>query len=90
MNFLNNIFKYKSHDTVCGLSDELNIFYYYNYFKNYNKNILIVTNALYDSNKIYQRLKTYTDDVCLFPMDDFLTSEALASSPELRDYKHLN
>ena len=84
MNFLNNIFKYKSHDTVCGLSDELNIFYYYNYFKNYNKNILIVTNALYDSNKIYQRLKTYTDDVCLFPMDDFLPSVALAISPDLK------
>jgi transcription-repair coupling factor (superfamily II helicase) len=84
MDFLNNIFNYKSHDTVCGLSDELNILYYYNYFKNYNKNVLIVTNALYDSNKIYQRLKTYTDDVCLFPMDDFLPSVALAISPDLK------
>lgn len=84
MDFLDNLFKYENHTRVCGLTSELLALYYYNYFKKNDRNVLIVTNSLYDSNKIYQRLKTYTDDVCLFPMDDFLSSVALAISPDLK------
>ena len=84
MNFLGEIFKYENHARVCGLTSELQAQYYYHYFKQNDDNILIVTNSLYDSNKIYQKLKTYTDDVCLFPMDDFLSSVALAISPDLK------
>lgn len=84
MDFLDSLFKYESHSRICGLTNELLILYYYNYFKSNNSNVLIVTNSLYDSNKIYQKLKTYIDDVCLFPMDDFLSSVALAISPDLR------
>lgn len=84
MDFLDNLFKYENHTRVCGLTSELLAIYYYNYFKKNDRNVLIVTNSLYDSNKIYQRLKTYTDDVCLFPMDDFLSSVALAISPDLK------
>ncbi len=84
MNFLGDMFKYENHARVCGLTSELQAQYYYHYFKQSNDNVLIVTNSLYDSNKIYQKLKTYTDDVCLFPMDDFLSSVALAISPDLK------
>lgn len=84
MDFLDSIFNYENHSRVCGLTNELQILFYYNYFKRNSENVLIVTNSLYDSNKIYQRLKTYTDDVCLFPMDDFLSSVALAVSPDLK------
>ncbi|MCH5166798.1 MAG: transcription-repair coupling factor [Erysipelotrichales bacterium] len=84
MDFLTSLFKYENHTRVCGLTYELTILYYYNYFRNNDRNVLIVTNSLYDSNKIFQRLKTYTDDVCLFPMDDFLSSVALAISPDLK------
>lgn len=84
MNFLGDMFKYENHVRVCGLTSELQAQYYYHYFKQSNDNVLIVTNSLYDSNKIYQKLKTYTDDVCLFPMDDFLSSVALAISPDLK------
>lgn len=84
MNFLGEIFKYENHARVCGLTSELQAQYYYHYFKQNDDNILIVTNSLYDSNKIYQKLKTYTDDVSLFPMDDFLSSVALAISPDLK------
>lgn len=84
MNFLGEIFKYENHARICGLTSELQAQYYYHYFKQNDDNILIVTNSLYDSNKIYQKLKTYTDDVCLFPMDDFLSSVALAISPDLK------
>ena len=48
-----------------------------------NKNILVVVNTIYEANKLYNSLIEYTDKVSLFPMDDFLTSEALAISPDL-------
>ena len=84
MDFLSDIFEYKNGYHVCGLTEELTIQYYLNYYKKTNENILIVTNTLYDANKIFQGLKTYTDNVCLFPMDDFLASVALAISPDLK------
>ena len=84
MDFLNDIFQFKDQGTVCGLCDELQILYYVSYFNRYDDNVLIVTNSLYDSNKIYQKLKTYIDDVFLFPMDDFLASVAVALSPDLK------
>lgn len=84
MDFLDSIFKYENHSKVCGLTTELLVLYYYNYYKSNDSSVLIVTNSLYDSNKIFQRLKTYTDEVCLFPMDDFLSSVALAISPDLK------
>ena len=84
MDFLSDIFKYKNGYHVCGLTEELTIQYYLNYYNKKHENVLIVTNTLYDANKIYQGLKTYTDDVCLFPMDDFLASVALAISPDLK------
>lgn len=84
MDFLKDLFRYENHSRVCGLTDELCILYYYNYFKNNDNNVLVVTNSLYDSNKIFQKLKTYTNDVCLFPMDDFLSTVALAISPDLK------
>lgn len=84
MDFLDSIFKYENHSKVCGLTTELLVLYYYNYYKSNDSSVLIITNSLYDSNKIFQRLKTYTDEVCLFPMDDFLSSVALAISPDLK------
>lgn len=84
MEFLGDIFEYKNGSKVTGLTDELDVIYIYNYFKKNKDNVLIVTNSLYESNKIFQKLKTYTDDVCLFPMDDFLSSVALAVSPDLK------
>ncbi len=84
MDFLSNLFKFENNSTVCGLTDELNILYFMEYFKQHDDNVLVVTNSLYDANKIFQKLKTYTEDVCLFPMDDFLSSVALAISPDLK------
>ncbi len=68
---------------VVGLSNELKSIYTYNTFKQLDEAIVLVCNSLYEANKLYQSLIKYTDQVLLFPMDDFLTSEALAISPEL-------
>ncbi len=84
MDFLRDIFKYKNEDIVCGLSDELQILYYVNYYKEYDNNVLILTHNLFDANMIYQKIQTYINDVCLFPMDDFLSSVAVALSPDLK------
>ena len=83
MDFLNE-FNYDNNVIVEGLTKELNIFYVLNLFKKSTKNILIVTSTLYESNMLFSRLKTYMDDVYLFPMDDFLTMVALAVSPEFK------
>lgn len=69
---------------LIGLNNELKSIYINNYFTKVNKSILIVTNTLYEANNLYQSLSNYNDNVLLFPMDDFLTSEALAISPELK------
>ena len=83
MDFLND-FNYDKNIVIEGLTKELNIFYVLNLFKKVDKNILIVTSTLYESNMLFTRLKTYLDDVYLFPMDDFLTTVALAVSPEFK------
>ena len=84
MDFLSNYFKYENGLTVSGLTKELNIFYVLELFKKENRNIVILTNTLYEANMYYDSLKTYLDDVYLFPMDDFLTSVAVAISPDLK------
>ncbi|MDD3392059.1 MAG: CarD family transcriptional regulator, partial [Bacilli bacterium] len=77
----NDLLNYKN---IVGLTRELKGQYLYETFQKTNNNILFVTNSLYESNLYMQIIKNYTDKVLLFPMDDFLTSEALALSPELK------
>ena len=74
----------KKDSGITGLTDEFFGVLLYSTFLNQNKNILVVVNSLYEANQLYSSLSNYTDDVYLFPMDDFLTSEALAVSPELQ------
>ncbi len=69
---------------IIGLTNELKMIYLYELYKKEHRNILLVTNTLYEANQYYQILNKYTKDVYFFPMDDFLTSEALAISPELK------
>lgn len=59
-----------------------NQFLLYIYFK-YKKNILLVLPTLNEATEKYNDLKSYTDDVYLFPEDDFITKSAIAVSPEL-------
>ncbi len=84
MNFFSEYFKYENGLTVTGLTKELNVFYVLEKFKSADQNIVLLTNTLYEANVYYESLKTYTEDVCLFPMDDFLTSVAVAVSPDLK------
>ena len=86
MKFFDHIFQIKDYDYygVSGLSTELNCIYIYNSFLKYNKGMLVVANSLYEANLLYGKLINYTDKVLFFPMDDFITSEAIAISPEFK------
>ena len=70
-------------DIFSGLNTEGKALLVNTLFKKY-KSITIVTNTLFEANKLYQSISNYNDNVLLFPMDDFLTSEAIAISPELK------
>ncbi len=69
---------------ITGFTDEFFCMYLYKLFEEKKKSILVVTNSLYEANILYSSLVNYTDRAFLFPMDDFLTSEALAISPDLK------
>ncbi len=84
MDFLKDIFRFENGKTIIGLTNELNVFFVLETFKKLKKNVLVLTSTLYEANKLYSSLKTYEEKTFLFPMDDFLTSVALAVSPELK------
>ena len=85
MNFFNLLnVTAKNNMGISGITDEFFCVYLSNLLKKQNRPILVVVNSIYEANKLYQSLINYTDNVCLFPMDDFLTSEALAISPDLK------
>ena len=69
---------------IVGVTDEFFCVYLNQLLKKNGKNILVVVNTLFEANQLYSSLSNYTNNCLLFPMDDFLTSEALAISPDLR------
>jgi len=84
MKILDELFKYKPEVYVYGLTKELDALYILNYFQKSNKNIIILTDTLYEANNFYKILKAYESECLLFPMDDFLTSVAIALSPDFK------
>ena len=83
MKYLDNYFSYKNNDVIFGLTPELNVFFVLDLFKKQKKNIIVLTSSLYEANNYYNLFQTYTKDVLLFLMDDFLVPDAI-SSPELK------
>ncbi len=67
---------------ITGLTDDFFALYVNKLRSLKNKDIIIVTNTLFEANKIYDAFSENIEDVYLFPMDDFLASEALAVSPD--------
>ena len=83
MKILEEIFQNFKNKNLSGLTDELKVQYIKHIFTEESK-IIVLTNSLYESTKFYNALKTYIEDVYLFPMDEFLTSVAIAVSPDLK------
>ncbi len=85
MNLIDNLFSNLSIKSVSldNMSEELFAMYVWQILNKKDKNILLVTSTLIEANKLFQKISLYTNEVYLFPMDDFLTSEAIAISPDL-------
>ena len=88
---------YESGISISGLTNELSVFCVINKYKNTSGNVLVVTNTIYEANNLYKAISNYTKNVSIFPMDDFITSVAIAVSPEFKatrldvlnkNYKH--
>ena len=85
MNFFDDLIDLKltKNMGIYNMTDEF-FCLYLNYINHqYDNNILVVVNSLFEGNQLYNSLSNYNSNVLLFPMDDFLTSEALALSPDL-------
>ena len=88
MKFLDEYFKYEIGTEISGLTSELNIFYILKLCEKYDRNIIVLTSSLFEANKIFDSLYKIHENTLLFPMDDFLSSMIIASSPEFK-YKRL-
>ena len=84
MSIFNDIIKMDDSTCLSGFTKEMKSIYIYNKFTAVKRSIIVICDGLFESNLLFNSLSNYTDDVLLFPMDDFLTSEALAVSPELK------
>ena len=86
MNIFDNIIdiNIEKNMSIVGCTDDFFALYLNSIFNKNNKNILVVTSNLYEATKLYNLISNLNDKVFLFPMDDFLTSEAVAISPELK------
>ncbi|MBQ3021572.1 MAG: transcription-repair coupling factor [Bacilli bacterium] len=81
---LNSFFKYDNNLTISGLNASLINEYILNYFYNNDKNILIVSDSLYDANKLYKSMYKLCSNTYFFPMDEFATALAISASPDLK------
>ena len=86
MDILNKLIQVEEKNNIglCGMTDEFFCAYVNKLYDSSEESVLILTSTLYEANKLFSSIKNYTDDVCLFPMDDFLTSQSIAISPELK------
>ena len=83
MNF-SKYFNYENGSITYGLTNELIAFFVVELFKKKQENIILLTSNLYEGNKAFNAIKNHTNDVVMFPMDDFVTSKVVAMSPEFQ------
>ncbi len=84
LKFITDKFEYKENYKVSGLTKELQAIYIANYFEKNRNDVIVLTSTLYEANTYFKLLQTYDEECLFFPMDDFLTSVALAVSPDLK------
>ncbi len=79
----NAIDPHQSKIGVFGLVDELKSMYISSIDSDKTK--IVVTTNMFIANRVFQSLSTNNSNVLLYPMDEFVTSEAVAISPEFRN-----
>ncbi len=85
MNKLLDIFNLDIEENLglSGMTDESFCLSILKQLKEKDRGILIITSTLTEANALLNILSSLTNDVLFFPMDDFLTSEAVSTSPDL-------
>ena len=81
---LSKYFNYDNGSITYGLTTELIAFFVVELFKKKQENIILLASNLYEGNKLFNTIKNHTEDVVMFPMDDFVTSKVVAMSPEFQ------
>ena len=83
---ISQIIELHNEKNICltGMTDEFFCWYIKSYFEKNQRDIIIISSTLYEANNLYKRLINYVPDTLLFPMDDFITSESIAISPDLK------
>ena len=86
MKFIKDLIKQKEQKImgITGATDEFFCMYIAELSKQRKNPILIVTPTLFEANQMVSILSNYNENTTLFPMDDFLTSESIAISPDLK------
>ena len=86
MKSIDNLFPINSENNIAlrGMNDTSFCLYINEIFKIKNQNIVVITPSLFEANLLMNTLSSFNNDVLLFPMDDFLTSQAIAISPDLK------
>jgi transcription-repair coupling factor (superfamily II helicase) len=72
---------------ISGLTTELKAKYIQENFINDNKSIFVVSSNQYEASKLYQSISNYNEKILFFPTDDFITSQAIAISPEFKNLR---
>ena len=75
--------QYQENIGLSGLTDESFSILVASMVEHEKRGALIVTPTLTDANNLLNILTSIREDVLFFPMDDFLTSEAISISPDL-------
>ncbi len=72
----------KNNMGIASITDEFFALAINELYKKIDSGILIVMPTLFEANKIYNYISTYNNNALLFPVDDFLTTQAVAISDE--------
>ena len=83
MDFLDKIFDEFNNNSISGLTDELKGLYIKYLCNKFKKNVIVVTNSLYQATNYYNLINNYFENSYFFPMDDFITTVLTTSSPDL-------
>ncbi len=68
---------------ITGLTKQLTSFCVVNIKNNSKRDIVLLTNSIYEGNILYNSISKLYKNTFFFPMDDFITEESISISPDL-------
>ena len=84
ISFIDKVLEIDKNISYSGLTYDTNVMLISRLFEKNDHDLLVLVNSIVDANKLYEKIRIYTDEVYIFPMDDFIASVAISVSPELK------